>query len=76
MGIVQACCNYLDYQLCLENYIGIWKFADIYFCPNVMLKACVFSLYHFERMVCVSEEFLGLSLQQLDIIKKDNLNVK
>ncbi|XP_059813821.1 kelch-like protein 10 [Hypanus sabinus] len=77
LGIVRACCEFLECQLCLENCIGICKFADYYFCPDLRHKAYVYILHHFEEIVKVSEEFLELSAFELrDIIEKDELNVK
>ncbi|KAM4607414.1 kelch-like protein 10 [Polymixia lowei] len=76
-GVVQACCDYLESLLCLENCIGIWRLTDIYHCPDLRDKAYLFILHGFEEMVRVSEEFLELSLQQLaGILGKDELNVK
>ncbi|XP_071393515.1 kelch-like protein 10 [Centroberyx affinis] len=75
-GVTLACCDFLENQLCLENCIGIWKFVDLYYCPDLRGKAYRFILHHFEEIAGVSE-FLDLSLQQLaDIIEKDKLNVK
>ncbi|XP_055779063.1 kelch-like protein 10 [Salvelinus fontinalis] len=77
LGIVQACCHFLETQLCLENCIGICKFADFYSCPELQRRALFFILHHFEEIVCCSQEFLELSLAQLlDLIKKDDLNVR
>ncbi|XP_062331006.1 kelch-like protein 10 [Osmerus eperlanus] len=76
-GIVQACCEFLESQLCLENCIGICKFADFYSCAELRRKAFLFTLHHFEDIAEVSEEFLELSQAQLcDLIEKDNLNAK
>uniref|UniRef100_UPI003AADC43D kelch-like protein 10 n=1 Tax=Centroberyx gerrardi TaxID=166262 RepID=UPI003AADC43D len=75
-GVTLACCGFLEDRLCLENCIGIWKFVDLYYCPDLRRKAYRFILHHFEEIAGVSE-FLDLSLQQLaDIIEKDKLNVK
>ncbi|MBN3313788.1 KLH10 protein, partial [Atractosteus spatula] len=77
LGIVRACCDFLESQLCLENCIGICQFADFYHCPGLRRKAYLFILHHFEEVVKVSQEFLELSAGQLrDIIEKDDLNVK
>uniref|UniRef100_W5N4M0 Kelch like family member 10 n=1 Tax=Lepisosteus oculatus TaxID=7918 RepID=W5N4M0_LEPOC len=77
LGIVRACCDFLESQLCLENCIGICQFADFYHCPGLRRKAYLFILHHFEELVKVSQEFLELSAGQLrDIIEKDDLNVK
>uniref|UniRef100_A0A667ZST3 Kelch like family member 10 n=1 Tax=Myripristis murdjan TaxID=586833 RepID=A0A667ZST3_9TELE len=75
-GVVDACCEFLEKQLCSENCIGIWKFVDIYYCPALRHKAYLFILHHFEE-VATCEEFLQLSVEQVaDIIQRDDLNVK
>ncbi|XP_058301012.1 kelch-like protein 10 isoform X2 [Hylobates moloch] len=77
MGIVRGCCEFLKSELCLDNCIGICKFTDYYYCPELRQKAYMFILHNFEEMVKVSEEFLELSVTELkDIIEKDELNVK
>lgn len=77
MGIVRACCEFLEGQLCLQNCIGICKFADFYSCTELRQRAYLYILHNFEDMVRVSEEFLELSLSELcGIIEKDDLNVK
>ncbi|KAI4882850.1 hypothetical protein NFI96_022073, partial [Prochilodus magdalenae] len=76
-GVIHACCQFLEAQLCVENCIGIWTFADSYSCCELRQKAYLFILRHFEEMVCDSEEFLHLTLVQLGkIIEKDSLNVR
>ncbi|XP_064171018.1 kelch-like protein 10 [Anguilla rostrata] len=76
-GIVQACCDFLETQLCPQNCIGIWKFTETYFCPELRHCAYRFILHHFEEVGRTSEEFLGLSLAQLcDLIEQDLLNIK
>ncbi|XP_024601447.1 kelch-like protein 10 [Neophocaena asiaeorientalis asiaeorientalis] len=77
MGIVRACCEFLESELCLDNCIGICKFTDYIYCPELRRKTYTFILHNFEEMVKVSEEFLELSVTELkDIIEKDELNVK
>ncbi|KAM3876847.1 kelch-like protein 10 [Diretmus argenteus] len=77
MGIVQACRDFLEDQLRLDNCIGVWKLTEIYYCPDLRRKAYLFILHHFEEMLGVSEEFVELSLHQLaDLIEEDELNVK
>uniref|UniRef100_A0A8C9VRD3 Kelch like family member 10 n=1 Tax=Scleropages formosus TaxID=113540 RepID=A0A8C9VRD3_SCLFO len=76
MGIVRACCSFLENKLCVENCIGIYRFADFYCCWELRQRACLFILQHFEEVVRTSEEFLDLDvLQFCDIIEKDNLNI-
>ncbi len=77
-GLVDACCQFLDSHLCLENCIGICMFTeDFHSCSKLRQKAQLYTLQHFEEVLQVSEEFLELSLEQLEeIIEKDELNVK
>ncbi|XP_071394945.1 kelch-like protein 10 [Centroberyx affinis] len=76
MGVVRTCCQFLGEQLCPQNCIGIWKFVDAYYCPDMRRKAFLYILDHFEE---VSEELLALPPQQLsdmaDILLQDDLNV-
>ncbi|XP_071775697.2 kelch-like protein 10, partial [Centroberyx gerrardi] len=76
MGVVRACCQFLEEQLCPQNCIGIWKFVDAYYCPDMRRKAFLYILDHFEE---VSAELLALPPQQLsdmaDILLQDDLNV-
>lgn len=75
-GIVQTCYFFLEDQLCLKNCIGIWRMLDTYHCPELRHKVFLYILYHFE-LVCVSQEFLELPIEQLvAIIVNDHLKVK
>ncbi|XP_037391892.1 kelch-like protein 10 [Pygocentrus nattereri] len=77
LDLLQACCQFLEDQLCVENCIGIWGFAEFYSCLQLQQKAYLFILHHFEEIARTSEEFLDLSLPQLiSIIVKDDLNVQ
>ncbi|XP_061455673.1 GATOR2 complex protein WDR24 isoform X4 [Rhineura floridana] len=77
MGIVRACSEFMKCQLCLENCIGICKFTEYYYCPDLRQAAYMFILHNFEEMVKASTEFLELSVNEFkDIIEKDELNVK
>lgn len=77
MGIVRACSDFMKCQLCLENCIGICKFTEYYYCPDLRQTAYMFILHNFEEMVKASTEFLELSVNEFkDIIEKDELNVK
>ncbi|KAL3063984.1 hypothetical protein OYC64_000318 [Pagothenia borchgrevinki] len=77
MGVVRACCDLLEQQLTPQNCIGIMKFTDIYYTPEMKNKAFLFTLNHFEEVVAASEEFMQLSAQELSqIIGDDRLNVK
>ncbi|XP_077094325.1 kelch-like protein 10 [Siphateles boraxobius] len=77
-GLVDACCQFLESHLCPENCIGICKFTeDFYSCSKLRCKTKHYILQHFEEVLHVSEEFLELSLEQLEeIMDEDELNVK
>ncbi|XP_063794909.1 kelch-like protein 10 [Pseudophryne corroboree] len=77
MGIVQACSEFMIGQLCSENCIGICKFTEYYYCPDLQQKAYLYILHNFEDIVKTSDEFLELSAMELrDFIEKDELNIK
>ncbi|KAL7827153.1 hypothetical protein SRHO_G00328710 [Serrasalmus rhombeus] len=77
LDLLQACCQFLEDQLCVENCIDIWGFAEFYSCLQLQQNAYLFILHHFEERAHTSEEFLDLSLRQLSgIIEKDDLNVQ
>ncbi|XP_047439537.1 kelch-like protein 10 [Mugil cephalus] len=76
-GMVQACSFFLEDQLCMRNCMGIWKMVDFYHCPEFRHRVFLYILYHFERIVGVSQEFLDLSEEQLAaVLESDYLNVK
>ncbi|XP_072563198.1 kelch-like protein 10 [Paramormyrops kingsleyae] len=76
-GVVQCCSDFLMDQLCLENCVGIYSIAYIYFCPELRQAAFIFIMQNFKEVASTSEEFLELTLHQLsDIIEKDELNVR
>uniref|UniRef100_A0A668ACE8 Kelch like family member 10 n=1 Tax=Myripristis murdjan TaxID=586833 RepID=A0A668ACE8_9TELE len=75
-GIIDACCRFQEKHLRSDNCIGIWKFADIYCCPELERKAFLFILHRFEEVVA-SEGFLQLTAEQLAvIIGRDDLNAR
>ncbi|KAF3696697.1 Kelch-like protein 10 [Channa argus] len=77
MGIIEACSNFLVEQLNPHNCIGIWRFTDNCYYPEMKNKAFQFLLNHFEVVGTTSEEFLQLSAQELGkIIENDQLIVK
>ncbi|XP_051501951.1 kelch-like protein 10 [Myxocyprinus asiaticus] len=77
-GLVDACCEFLETQLCPENCIGICMFAGhFHSCSKFQSKAKLYILQHFKEVVRVSEEFLELSVEHLEeLIGHDELNVK
>lgn len=76
-GIIQACCDFLERKLCVNNCVSICNLAHLHNCPDLRGKAYLYILHHFEEVGALSLEFLQLSVQQLsDLIEKDELNVK
>ncbi|XP_074011112.1 kelch-like protein 10 [Numenius arquata] len=77
MGLVRLCCEFVKSQLCLENCVGIWRFTDYYYCPDLREAAHEFILQHFEEMARVSTEFLELSFNELErMLEKDGVHMK
>uniref|UniRef100_A0A3Q4GUJ3 Kelch like family member 10 n=1 Tax=Neolamprologus brichardi TaxID=32507 RepID=A0A3Q4GUJ3_NEOBR len=76
-GVIQACCDFLERKLCVNNCVSICNLAHLHNCPDLRGKAYLYILHHFEEVGALSLEFLQLSVQQLsDLIEKDELNVK
>ncbi|KAM6400758.1 kelch-like protein 10 [Pluvialis apricaria] len=77
MGIIRLCCEFLKSQLCLENCVGIWRFTDHYYCPDLREAAHMFILHHLEEVTRVSAEFLELSVNELQrVLQKEELRGK
>ncbi|KAJ8253553.1 hypothetical protein COCON_G00201650 [Conger conger] len=77
LGLVQACAEFLEAQLCTDNCIGIWRFSDVYFCPSLQRRALRFILQNFQEVGRTSAELLELTPAQLShIVEKDDLIVK
>ncbi|KAF7657541.1 hypothetical protein LDENG_00025230 [Lucifuga dentata] len=75
-GLMEACCQFLQQQLCPHNCIGIWLFIRKYYCPKLIHEAYLFILHNFGE-ASASSDFLQLSLQDLiSIIEEDRLQVK
>ena len=74
--ILEACCTFLDNQLDPANCVGIADFAQTYDCLDLYQKARQYIYQNFGRM-CQHEEFMLLSPSQLmQVIKRDELNVR
>uniref|UniRef100_A0A3Q3MFM1 Kelch-like protein 10 n=1 Tax=Mastacembelus armatus TaxID=205130 RepID=A0A3Q3MFM1_9TELE len=76
-GINKVCSDLLEEQMTPQNCIGIWRFMNVYYYPELKHKAFLFTLNHFETVAATSQEFLLLSAQELaQIIESNQLNVK
>ncbi|XP_017162526.1 kelch-like protein 3 [Poecilia reticulata] len=75
MDVRQVCCEFLQSQLHPTNCLGIRAFADLHTCTQLLSQAHAYAEQHFSEVV-QSEEFLGLSLQQVSsLISSDRLTV-
>ncbi|PWA18606.1 hypothetical protein CCH79_00005521, partial [Gambusia affinis] len=75
MDVRQVCCDFLQSQLHPTNCLGIRAFADLHTCTQLLSQAHAYAEQHFSEVV-QSEEFLGLSLQQVSsLISSDRLTV-
>lgn len=76
--LLDACCQFLEANLCPENCIGTCMLTECFpSCSMLHHKARLYVLQHFEEVLQVSEEFLELPLGHLEeMIAQDELNVK
>lgn len=76
--LIDACCQFLEANLCPENCIGACMLTGCFpSCSMLHQKARLYVLQHFEEVLQVSEEFLELPLGHLEeMIAQDELNVK
>ncbi|CAH1969230.1 unnamed protein product [Acanthoscelides obtectus] len=75
-NVIQACCDFLERQLDPSNAIGIASFAEQHGCLELCKKANQYIERHFCQ-ICQEEEFLQLNtIQLINLIKKDELNVQ
>ncbi|XP_060873943.1 uncharacterized protein LOC132947702 [Metopolophium dirhodum] len=74
-GVKEACCDFLQSQLCPTNCIEINAFADLYNCTNLITTSEVYIHQHFSEVVG-GKEFLSLSSEQVvKLISSDRLPV-
>ncbi|XP_055037372.2 kelch-like protein 10 [Misgurnus anguillicaudatus] len=76
--LVDACCGFLESQLCPENCIGIFMFTEhFHSCSKLHEKAKFYILEHFKNVVGLSQELQELPLKHLEeLIGRDELNIK
>lgn len=75
-NVIQACCDFLERQLDPSNAIGIATFSEQYGCIDLCRKANQYIEQNFSQ-ISHEEEFLQLNtLQVINLIKKDELNVQ
>nr|XP_022918418.1 kelch-like protein 10 isoform X2 [Onthophagus taurus] len=77
LGVLEICCDFLEYKLNPTNAIGIMLFARSHFCRKLAESAWKYIMRFFVQIASQSNELLGLSLNDLqEIINDDELNVK
>ncbi|XP_008181225.1 kelch-like protein 2 [Acyrthosiphon pisum] len=74
-GVKEACCDFLQSQLCPSNCIGINTIADLHSCTKLITSSEIYIHQHFSEVVG-DNEFLSLSLEQvIKLISSDRLPV-
>ncbi|XP_060872835.1 kelch-like protein 2 [Metopolophium dirhodum] len=74
-GVKEACCDFLQSQLCPTNCIGINYLADLHSCTKLITSSEVYIHQHFSEVVGC-KEFLSLSSEQVvKLISSDRLPV-
>ncbi|KAL4088538.1 hypothetical protein QTP88_023632 [Uroleucon formosanum] len=73
--VKEACCDFLQSQLCPTNCIGINSIADLYSCTKLIRSSELYIHQHFSE-VFGGDEFLFLSSEQvIKLISSDKLIV-
>eukprot|EP00102_Acyrthosiphon_pisum_P014759 XP_008184985.1 PREDICTED: kelch-like protein 2 isoform X2 [Acyrthosiphon pisum] len=71
--VKNACCDFLEAQLCPTNVIGIIALADLHSCTKLLASSELYFQQHFSDVI-EGEEFLGLSSEQVvKLISSDEL---
>lgn len=73
--VQEACSQFLLRQLDADNCLGIKRFAEVHGCTQLYSAAEVYSTHYFSE-VHKSEEFLGISLDEIkSLLRSDKLNI-
>ncbi|XP_008183072.2 kelch-like protein 3 [Acyrthosiphon pisum] len=73
--VKDACCDFLETQLCSTNCIGINKIADFHSCTKLLTSSELYIRQHFSE-VADGDEFLSLSSKEvIKLISSDELIV-
>ncbi|XP_029348372.1 kelch-like protein 2 isoform X3 [Acyrthosiphon pisum] len=73
--VKEACCHFLQTQLCTTNCIGIYAIADLHSCTKLLASSELYIQQHFSE-VFGDDEFLSLSSEQVvKFISSDKLIV-
>ncbi|XP_025096132.1 kelch-like protein 10 [Pomacea canaliculata] len=77
IGLVKACCDFLQRELTPANCIGIRRFAQTFFCHGLERAAMRFLLQNFQTVHTTSNEFLQLDIEEVsEVLESDQLNVR
>lgn len=77
LGVLEICCNFLEFKMNPYNCISIMLFARTHFCRKLAECAWKYIMRYFVQVAALSIELLSLNLSDLqEIINDDALNVK
>merc|ERR1712178_467711 len=77
MGLLKACCNFLEKRITVDNVLGIRNFARTYFCSGLDKFANKFVLDNFTEVSAKSNEILLLTVPEMcELLSSDELNIK
>lgn len=75
MCVVEACCDFLEAKIDVENCLGITAFAELLSCSQLYKTSWTFALDNFHE-VWRTEEFLSTPASLLlELVKSDSLHV-
>ncbi|XP_060871862.1 kelch-like protein 2 [Metopolophium dirhodum] len=73
--VKNACCDFLQAQICLTNCIGIFALADLHSCTKLLSSSELYIHQYFSDVV-EGDEFLSLSSEQMvKLIASEELTV-
>lgn len=77
LAVVQLCCQFLLQELRPDNCLGIYKFAQHYFCHDLEEKGRKYIRHNFKKILMENAEFKELECDEVvAILKDDELNVR
>ncbi|XP_075995948.1 kelch-like protein 10 [Genypterus blacodes] len=76
LGLMEACCRFMEQHLCKDNCVDIWRLTETFACPSLSADAFHLLTQHFTEL-CASSAFLKLSVPQLmKLTEADQLQVR
>lgn len=77
LKIRNKCCEFIENQIEEMNCLGVLRFAQDWFCPDLQRVAHTYITRNFVDVSKISEEMLELSLEEVaSLFSDDELNVK